>query len=632
MIKKTVSKLILAMVLAVTWLPGLSMAEGSANISLIVGSEKVKIGNEIKISVVVNNVTDLYGIEYKLHYDHAYFKYKDRSLKTSAYNYYGEDTGLIHSASDHWFLHVPLIRNNTNDKVFKNQVILAEITFEAIKEGQTNVWLEEIKAISSETYTNEFGRKDLKAIPVSSGGKTILVIEKDYGNGGKSPGEQENDGGTPPVTEITATEKAAETLLQTLKSSQPLTTDQKKEMKSQINSVVNNLLSSHLQVTQSTGVNKIEFNGGKDAIQMIKSILTEARKVGVTGSEGIQLKVTLPDKLPNEIKLASSAVQLLQDEEIAIQLTSPNVNLNFPSRAFGPINDGELIISITPEREKNVSSNSTTYKPVSAYSFHADLDQNGSKKAVGNFKEPVSVVIKYSLDGINMNKLGLYVFDEQTSEWQYIPSSKHDSVNHEFQVDLGHFSKYAIIEYSRHYEDTGDVYLEASHAIDLLTAKHIINGIDETHFAPYKELSRAEFATLLVKALGLEVLPYKGAFQDVSTGDWHANYIETTYRAGIIEGYGEVFAPNKKVTREEMAAMMMRSYLHLGLLARPDPVVFDDDERISSWAKQSIYQAKALGLIQGVGNNRFAPDHFSIRADAAVLISNLLKKIQNPRS
>jgi hypothetical protein len=105
------------------------------------------------------------------------------------------------------------------------------------------------------------------------------------------------------------------------------------------------------------------------------------------------------------------------------------------------------------------------------------------------------------------------------------------------------------------------------------------------------------------------------------------------YHANIISGIDEhSFAPNANITREQMAAILLRAYLYatgknLSDLNVTQQVTYTDEGVISSWAKESIRLASGLGLVNGVDNGKFSPSGQASRAQAGVVMYRLLEII-----
>ena len=155
-----------------------------------------------------------------------------------------------------------------------------------------------------------------------------------------------------------------------------------------------------------------------------------------------------------------------------------------------------------------------------------------------------------------------------------------------------------------------------------------VKGMSETSFAPDNNVTRAEFAAMAVRVLGVEEAVYGGAFADVSADDWYAGVVEAAYKAGIIFGSDGLFRPNDNITREEMAVILMRVYRIGGEYTAEGEAEFADSADISSWAAEAINSACELGLINGMGDGTFAPYGNTTRAQAATVLRRLLDKQQ----
>lgn len=136
---------------------------------------------------------------------------------------------------------------------------------------------------------------------------------------------------------------------------------------------------------------------------------------------------------------------------------------------------------------------------------------------------------------------------------------------------------------------------ENQKAIEELTARGIINGKTDEAYCPGDTMTRAELATILVRALGL---PEKvnNIFDDVSENDWYYVYVNTAYSYGIINGVSErAFLPGGEITREETATMLLRAAILCGMNADFDDVSvrnilaeFSDYVQSSDWAKTAL--------------------------------------------
>ena len=164
----------------------------------------------------------------------------------------------------------------------------------------------------------------------------------------------------------------------------------------------------------------------------------------------------------------------------------------------------------------------------------------------------------------------------------------------------------------------------------------LMKGIKEELFVPDGELTRGMFVTILARVEGVEPENYPGTmFLDVKEGSWFTPYVNWAASNGIVNGVGDwKFAPDKPITREQMAAILGR---YVDLKGLPLPVTdseFDefgylDSASISGWAKEAVTSMKRYGLMEGGSDGTFSPKATTTRAQAAAVFIRLGKAYEN---
>ena len=157
--------------------------------------------------------------------------------------------------------------------------------------------------------------------------------------------------------------------------------------------------------------------------------------------------------------------------------------------------------------------------------------------------------------------------------------------------------------------------------IKVLVNTGVIAGYPDGSFRPDNNISRAEFAVVLVKTFNLKAASGK-VFTDTS-GHWAQDYIATAQALGIVNGYdNDYFGPNDLITREQMAIMIVKA---AKLEVQSPATTFSDDNEISAWAKSGISTAVANQIISGYSDNTFKPQGSATRAEAVTAIVMALK-------
>ncbi|WP_438448904.1 pectinesterase family protein [Gorillibacterium sp. sgz5001074] len=190
-------------------------------------------------------------------------------------------------------------------------------------------------------------------------------------------------------------------------------------------------------------------------------------------------------------------------------------------------------------------------------------------------------------------------------------------------------SIYTVIEHAKTYADLSGHWAKAD--VDMLASKLIVNGVSDTAFAPDQSITRAEFAALLVRALGLNEGKAVG-FSDVADDDWFSGAIGAAKQAGLVNGFDDgSFRPNAGITREEMVTMIVRALKFGGQETKGDPSLLDryaDRSSLSSWSKEAAAQALSAGIIRGTSETTFAPQNNATRAEAAAMLKRTLQALK----
>ncbi len=168
-------------------------------------------------------------------------------------------------------------------------------------------------------------------------------------------------------------------------------------------------------------------------------------------------------------------------------------------------------------------------------------------------------------------------------------------------------------------------------AVEILYSKGIINGKSYDAFAPDALMTRAEFATIAVKAMGFE-LSYGKEFEDVNESDWFYPYINTACKYGIVKGVSEkLFNPYSTITRQEATVMLARCAVVLGIdtemeiiTARDILAEYTDYVRTASWAMKELAFCCEKGIIEENGME-ISPEKEVDCGEIAQMIYNLLE-------
>ena len=163
-------------------------------------------------------------------------------------------------------------------------------------------------------------------------------------------------------------------------------------------------------------------------------------------------------------------------------------------------------------------------------------------------------------------------------------------------------------------------------AIRSLSSRGIVSGYPDGTFKPDASITRAEFATMLVKASGLNTSGTTGTFTDVTAGAWYYGSVNAAASAGLVSGMGDnLFAPNALVTREQMAVMVAKALGNKAPATNGTELnAFSDKSAVSSWAVSGMEEAVKAGIVSGMTADTLAPMANATRAQAAAMVFQLL--------
>lgn len=170
----------------------------------------------------------------------------------------------------------------------------------------------------------------------------------------------------------------------------------------------------------------------------------------------------------------------------------------------------------------------------------------------------------------------------------------------------------------------------AHDAIQYLYSQSLMGGTGDAAFSPEASLSRGMLVTILYRLEGEPKAVGNNDFADVTDRAWYSNAVLWASANGIVSGYGGgQFGPDDAITREQLAAMLMRyaQYKQYDTSKASSLTGYADAAEISSWAESALAWANAEGLITGRSSTALAPRETVTRAETAAILMRYLQKI-----
>ena len=166
----------------------------------------------------------------------------------------------------------------------------------------------------------------------------------------------------------------------------------------------------------------------------------------------------------------------------------------------------------------------------------------------------------------------------------------------------------------------------AENDITFLYNAGIVSGVSETEFRPDDIIDKAQFITMLVRALGISPDIYSVSYSDVFIrGDWYAGYLGGAVNAGIIENSMNPFNPMSAISRGDTAKMLYNAVVYTGLddeMTVVD-VNYSDIDSEDEELQKAVSTVSTLGIMVGDTETTFSPDGNLTRAEAAAVVKRM---------
>jgi len=169
-------------------------------------------------------------------------------------------------------------------------------------------------------------------------------------------------------------------------------------------------------------------------------------------------------------------------------------------------------------------------------------------------------------------------------------------------------------------------YIEKAAALKLIT------GNPDGTFLPNKEMTRAEFVTVLYRLSGDAPVAADAGFADVAADAWYRDAVNWAAAKGYATGDGVRFNPNGKITRQEVVTILCRydggpDGIESMVIAMSDPLTpYTDKDSVAAWAAGAMRWAIYGGIMNGTSGTTLTPGGTATRAQAAAIFVRYAEK------
>lgn len=366
--------------------------------------------------------------------------------------------------------------------------------------------------------------------------------------------------------------------------------------------------------------------------------LTDALKgdgtatVNITGDVAVLPASALKDGKSIEIVASGASYTLPVDtmnfDELAKSLGVDLADLNVSVKVVKLAGDAAKAVS-------DVVSTTGGKSLAGAFDFTVTAEGKGKTQEIKNFGTYVSRSITLDEALTDLKKAVGVLYNPVTGTFSFVPAT-FSTVDGKTIATLKRNSNsiYTVISLeAKSFADLAGHWAKAD--VETLATKLIVEGVSADKFEPKRNITRAEFAAIVIRSLGLQAAGTTSKFSDVPASAWYASSVATAVDAGIISGYTDgTFKPTANITRQELAAMVVRAMKYAGKeVTLTDAQVstqlaaFTDAAKLG-WAKKEVAVAVNAGIVQGQSTTQIGGTATATRAEAAAMVLRYLTKVE----
>ena len=277
----------------------------------------------------------------------------------------------------------------------------------------------------------------------------------------------------------------------------------------------------------------------------------------------VELDVTMPQGATSltATLTENSLSSLVSTGVTSLEISGAPVSLGLDLNALKEIqqqSNGNISITIAPATGLSKEAKALLgNRPVYSVTINY-VDKSGKTQTITSLGSGTATLSIPYTPGKNEAVGYLFgVYVDANGKAQRIDGSAYDANSGSLLIPTDHFSVYGVgyIDSSAKFTDIGTHWGKES--IDYVVGRGLLSGTSDTTFAPDTAMTRGMLVTALGRLAGVDVKAYTtNSFTDVKTDSVFRPYIEWAYKKGIVQGIGnQQFAPDRAITREEIAVI-----------------------------------------------------------------------------
>lgn len=229
--------------------------------------------------------------------------------------------------------------------------------------------------------------------------------------------------------------------------------------------------------------------------------------------------------------------------------------------------------------------------------YDFNLYADGQKVTNFTAQKAIEITLSYNLKPGEDPYKVVVYYINDSGKLEVMKNSRYDEKSKTVTFTTNHLSKFMAKEAFVAFKDVEDTSWSKSY-IDALAARGIISGKTDSQFAPRDNITRAEFLKLLMEAFDLIDDQAEAGFSDVEKGAWYYKAVASAEKLGIVSGVGDnKFGTHDLITRQDMAVMMHRA----AKAARIELKKVKDQVSFNDTAAIGAYSLESVMALQAAG-------------------------------
>ncbi|OPA74242.1 glycoside hydrolase [Paenibacillus selenitireducens] len=387
----------------------------------------------------------------------------------------------------------------------------------------------------------------------------------------------------------------------------------------------------------STPKDQLETQIKKDGDKLTVTLPKDAALKAINQSASSSFKINITDVAKQvEISLPKEVIEAIakKGEKASLTLIVNGVEHIIPIHSIHGSTDVKISIQSPAQDTLDKISKLVQGAKVRVSAFEVKIEMlhaDKTTKLITDFgAKGLSRKFTFKAKDIDIQRATGVVYLPDTNEIRSVPTVITVNGDGTVTVELKRQGNgiYAIIETNvNNFKDVtaGWAQKDVAQAV----AKLIAFGEKEDQFGANTYITRAEVASVIVRALGILPDGSSAGFTDVDAGSKYEREIAAAKKAGLIQGMTlSTFDPDAPVTREQLAVILTHALKSVGIEGAANTASlerYNDQANISAYAKSALATLVELKILLGVSDTQLSPQSHVTKAQAAVTIMRTLR-------